>query len=123
MRPTVTTPYVLDTLYNERYSKSDLYRFLKSQAENRARGVIIPLNETGSKACMMLDSPTRREQLVSTGWSNQFLVMPAFHWRLMATKFKLDIIESDEIPPSLQPAHLYQVARNTWKKQEKAISA
>ncbi|AVX93140.1 hypothetical protein C1X35_25925 [Pseudomonas sp. FW306-1C-G01A] len=113
----MNTPYQLESLYSERYVKSDLYRFLQSQSANNARGVIIPLNERGTRACLMLDSPTRRETLVSTGWSNQFLVIPAFHWRLITKKFNLTVIESDEFPATLQPAQLYQVARNAWKKE------
>jgi hypothetical protein len=109
------TPYKIETLYSERYSKQDLYRFMRSQSESGAIGVIVPLNASGSRSCMMLDAPTRRGTMVSTGWSNQFLVIPAFHWRLICSLFKLPIIESDQIPATLEPAQVYHVARRTLK--------
>jgi hypothetical protein len=117
------TPYRIETLYSERYHKSDLYRFMRSQALSEGLGVIVPLNQSGSRACMMIDSPTRRGTMVSTGWSNQFLVIPAFHWRLIAMKNQLSIIEADEIPPSLEPSHLYHVARRALRAHTSRLEA
>ncbi len=108
----MTSPYRLDTLYSERYCKEDLYRLMRSIATDpSAKAIIIPLNIEGTQCCMMLDSENRRETLVSTGWSNQILVRPAFHWRISCSMFKIKCFERTEVPPTRQPSDLYAVAR------------
>ena len=116
----MNTPYSLDTLYSGDYSKKDLHRLLKDQGSVQARGVIIRLNERGTESCLMLDSYSRRETLVGTCRSNQFLMIPAFHWRILANQYGIDVIESNEIPASRKPADLYAVARSAWASQVKA---
>lgn len=103
------SPSQCQTLYSEQFAKEDLYRFMRSQAG--ARGVIIPLNHEGTQACLMLDSPHRRENLVETGRSNQILVRAAFHWRALCTLFNIPYEEAIEVPPTWLPAHVYAVAR------------
>lgn len=103
------SPSQCDSLYSEQFAKDDLYRFMRSQSG--AKGVIVPLNLEGTQACLMLDSPHRRESLVETGRSNQILVRAAFHWRALCTLFNIEYQEAVEVPPTWLPAHVYTVAR------------
>lgn len=111
----MASPSHCQSMYSHTFSKDDLYRFLRSQAG--ARGLIIPLNHDGTQACLMLDSPHRRESLVETGMSNQILIRAAFHWRALCTMFDISYQEAIDVPPSRLPAHVYAVARRYLPRQ------
>jgi len=80
-------------MYSSRMSAPDVFRFLRDQNETRTLvGALVIVDSEKNLALMANQSISRGSSFLSTGWSNDLLILPVGRWKMIAKSIGFPIV-------------------------------